>query len=303
MRAFFAWCVEEELIEKSPAARLSLPKLPRRVIRTFAPEQIEQLLAVCDVTTGQGFRDYVILVLLLDTGMRVSELVDLRMGNVHARHVKVLRKGFKEREIGMHPDVSKLLWLYMEKYRRSEEYPEEDRVFLGRKGALTTEGIEQVFQRAARASGIKGVRVTPHTMRHTFSKRYLKNGGDLFRLSRELGHSDVQVTGRVYLGDFMSSDAREMYSPIAGLEILKRVRDGRRQKQNRERVGDVCGDTVGSIRNTRISSASLVWKNRKHPRKGEFSDGGHNFCWLYRPIASNGGASARKRKSAKIRKS
>jgi integrase/recombinase XerD len=153
------------------------------------------------------------------------------------RHVKVLGKGFKEREIGMHPDVSTLVWQYMEKYRRSEAYPEEDRVFLGRKGALTTEGIEQVFQRAAQVSGIKGVRATPHTMRHTFSKRYLKNGGDLFRLSRELGHSDVQVTGRVYLGDFMSSDAREgheVYSPIAGLEILKRVRDGRRQKKNRQ---------------------------------------------------------------------
>lgn len=68
IRAFFGWCVEEELIEKSPAARLSLPKVPRRVITTFAPEQIEQLLGGCDVTTGQGFRDYVILVLLLDTG-------------------------------------------------------------------------------------------------------------------------------------------------------------------------------------------------------------------------------------------
>lgn len=128
--------------------------------------------------------------------MRVSELVDLRVGHVHARYVKMPGKGFKEREIGLHPDVSMLLWVYMEKSRRSEAYPGEDRVFLGRRGALTTEGIEQVFQRVARASGIEGVRVSPHTMRHTFSKQYLKNGGDLFRLSRELGHSDVQVTGR-----------------------------------------------------------------------------------------------------------
>jgi len=236
LRTFFAWCVAEELIEKSPAVRLSLPKLPQRVITTFVPEQSEQLLATCDVRTGQGFRDYVILVVLLDTGMRVSELVDLRVGNVHVRHVKVLGKGFKEREIGLHPDVSKLLWLYIEKYRPSGGYPGEDRVFLGRKGALTTEGIEQVFQRAAQASGIEGVRVTPHTMRHTFSKRYLKNGGDLFRLSRELGHSDVQVTGRVYLADYTSSDAREehaTYSPIAGLGILKRIQRGRGQGNHR----------------------------------------------------------------------
>ncbi len=232
IRAFFTWCVEEELIDKSPAARLSMPKVPKRVITTFAPEQIDKMLASCDVSTEQGFRDYVILVLLLDTGMRVSELADLRVSNVHPRYVKVLGKGLKEREIGLHPDVSRLLWLYIQKYRPSSDFPTEDRVFLGRKGALTVEGIEQVFKRVAAASGIQGVRISPHTMRHTFSKHYLKNGGDLFKLSRELGHSDVQVTGRVYLGDFKSSDAREdhsSFSPVIDMNIIKGKKGGRRR--------------------------------------------------------------------------
>jgi integrase/recombinase XerD len=234
IKAFFSWCVEEELLEKSPALRLAMPKIPKRVIVTLSSAQIDKILASCDVSTVQGFRDYVILVLLLDTGMRVSELVSLRLSNVYSRYVKVLGKGMKEREIGLHPDVSRLLWMYIQKYRDASAWPSEDRVFLGRKGALTTEGIEQVFQRVEVASGIEGVRFSPHTMRHTFSKQYLKNGGDLFKLSRELGHSDVQVTGRVYLGDFHSSDAREdhsTFSPIIDINIIKSKRGEKRQNK------------------------------------------------------------------------
>jgi len=234
IRAFFSWCVDEELIEKSPAARLAMPKVSKHVVVTFSIEHIDKMLASCDVSTVQGFRDYVILVLLLDTGMRVSELAGLRLPNVYSRYVKVMGKGLKEREIGLHPDVSRLLWLYIQKYRDSSAYPDEDRVFLGRKGALTVEGIEQVFQRVAAASGIEGVRISPHTMRHTFSKQYLKNGGDLFKLSRELGHSDVQVTGRVYLGDFKSSDAREdhgSFSPVGDINIMKSKRGTKKQNK------------------------------------------------------------------------
>ncbi|MGH2611623.1 MAG: tyrosine-type recombinase/integrase, partial [Rhabdochlamydiaceae bacterium] len=238
IKTFFSWCVDEDLIDKSPAIRLAMPKVPKRVITTFTPEQLDKMLASCDVSTEQGFRDYVILAVLLDTGMRVSELAGLRVSHVYSRYVKVLGKGLKEREIGLHPDVSRLLWLYIQKYRHSSDYPVEDRVFLGRKGALTVEGIEQVFKRIAASSGIQGVRISPHTMRHTFSKRYLKNGGDLFKLSRELGHSDVQVTGRVYLSDFTSSDAREdhnSFSPISDINIIKSKMKQKRGDNRRDK--------------------------------------------------------------------
>ena len=78
--------------------------------------------------------------------------------------------------------------------------------------------------------------MTPHTMRHTFSKRYLKNGGDLFKLSRELGHSSVQITGNVYLGDFKSEDARQdhdKFSPIEDMR-LSRIKDGEKKKTRRK---------------------------------------------------------------------
>jgi len=234
IKAFFQWCTVEDLVGASPAARLVKPKAPQKVVTTFTPEHIEKLLATCDTNMRAGFRDYVMLLVLLDTGMRVSEFCNLRLSDVHPHHVKVLGKGQKEREIGLHPEVSKLLWKYIHKYRGPAE-PGEDHVFLGERGPLTVSGVETIFDRIERQSGIDDVRVSPHTLRHTFSKQYLKRGGDLFKLSRELGHSGVQITGRIYLGDFSSTDARQehdRYSPIGGMK-LGRVKEGAKKKKKR----------------------------------------------------------------------
>jgi integrase/recombinase XerD len=234
LKAFFQWCVNEELMALSPAARLKKPQLPKKVKPTLTPEQVEKLLAACDTGTRAGFRDYVMLLVLLDTGMRVSELCGLRLSDVYPRYVRVDGKGQKQREIGLHPDVSKLLWKYIHKHRAVFRV-QSDYVFVGEKGPLTVSGVETIFDNLARRSGIVGVPITPHVLRHTFSKRYLKNGGDLFKLSRELGHSSVQVTGNIYLSDFKSEDAREVhdrYSPIGDVTIGK-PKDGKRGKRRR----------------------------------------------------------------------
>jgi integrase/recombinase XerD len=220
IKAFFHWCVIEDLLETNPAVRLAKPKVSQKVVTTFTPEHLDKLLATCDTSTQKGFRDYVMLLVLLDTGMRVSEFCNLRLSDVHPHYVKVFGKGRKEREIGLHPEVSKLLWKYIHKYRVAKD-PQEDCVFLGKYGALTVRGVEGIVKLVKQKSGISDVRVTPHTFRHTFAKWYLKRGGDLFKLSRELGHSGVQVTGQIYLGDFHSTDARqdhESFSPIGDLK-------------------------------------------------------------------------------------
>jgi integrase/recombinase XerD len=234
IKAFFQWCAMEDLIASSPAARLAKPKVPEKVLATFTPEHVEKMLAACDLDTRTGFRDYVILLVLLDTGMRVSELCNLRLSDVHPRHVKVFGKGQKEREIGLHPDVSKVLWKYINKHR-AEFGIESDRVFVGERGPLTAQAVDLMFKEVGMRAGVVGVRVSPHTMRHTFSKQYLKNGGDLFKLSRTLGHSDIQVTGRIYLSDFKSEDARldhDRYSPVSRVK-LRGSKDGKKSKRRR----------------------------------------------------------------------
>jgi integrase/recombinase XerD len=174
------------------------------------------------------------LLLLLDTGMRVSELCSLCLSDVHPRYVKVHGKGQKEREIGLHPDMSKLLWKYINKHRVLFG-TQDDHVFVGEKGPLTVSGVETIFDNLEKQAAIANVRITPHVMRHTFSKRYLKNGGDLFKLSRELGHSSVQITGNTYLADFNSTDAREDHERFSPLGDVKfgNVKDGKKTKKGK----------------------------------------------------------------------
>jgi integrase/recombinase XerD len=232
IKVFFSWCVNEELIEKNPTARLVQPKAPDYLIPTFTVEHVETMLATCDQKKPDGFRNYVLLLVLLDTGMRISELCGLRLTDVHDRYVKVLGKGRKEREIGLHPEVGKLLWKYIHKYRKTAD-PNEPIVFIGRLGEpLRVGGVKSILEDVKKKSGLTGVRVSAHTFRHTFAKFYLQRGGEVFKLSREMGHSTVQVT-EIYLKDFRSSEARKEhteFSPIG--EFNLRSKKKRRKEED-----------------------------------------------------------------------
>lgn len=229
-KAFFNWCYMEELLEKNIAVRLSLPRPAKKVLHAFTNEHIERMLALFDRSTDIGFRDYVMILLLLDTGMRLSEIAGLHVDDVRDGYVKVFGKGRKEREIGVFPEVSKLIWKYIHKHRKPSD-PNETALFITYRGdAVKKHVVQQAVDRVKRALGVDAVRVSPHTFRHTFAKMYLDNGGDLFKLSRELGHSDIQTTER-YLEDFGSTQARKdhnSYSPISRLQLNKH----KRRKQN-----------------------------------------------------------------------
>lgn len=231
-KSFFNWCYQEDLIDHNPAARLAPPKVPVRIRSAFTPEHISRMLAACDTSTPLGFRNYVIVLLLLDTGMRIGELCGLKVTDVHERFVKVFGKGRREREIGIHPEVSKLLWKYIHKYRHPAE-PDEQALFIGRYGEpLQVIGMNFILKQVQEQSGLTDVKFSAHVFRHTFAKRYLKNGGDLFNLSREMGHSDVQIT-KIYLEDYSSTEARRnhaVFSPIADVELKKRR--NRQKKQD-----------------------------------------------------------------------
>jgi integrase/recombinase XerD len=223
-KAFFGWCFQEELIEANPAARLKSPKVPEKVIPAFTPEQIEGMLAACDTHTAQGFRDYVILLLLLDTGIRISEIAGLTVDSVNFQgsYIKVEGKGKKQREVGIHPEMSKLLWKYIQKYRKPAN-PDERALFIGRKGALTGSGIQGIIGRAQKRAGLEDVEVHAHVFRHTHSKVYMEQGGEMLKLSRELGHSNVRIT-ETYLKSFRSAEARKdhnTYSPLARIHFRR----------------------------------------------------------------------------------
>lgn len=219
LKVFFSWCFQEELIDANPSARLVQPKAPDYLIPTFSVEHIEKMLAACDINAPNGLRDSVIVLLLLDTGMRISELCGLHLADIHPNYVKVIGKGRKEREIGMHPNVARMLWRYISKARKAPENVAS--VFLGRNSSpLRPGGVDSLLGRVKRASGVEGVRVSAHTFRHTFAKFYLERGGALFDLSREMGHSTVQVT-EIYLKDYHSTEARKKHSAFSPIDLVK----------------------------------------------------------------------------------
>lgn len=221
LKGFFNWCVQEEppLLKHNPAIKLENPKVSKYIIPTFDDTQVDALLAACDLKTPLGYRDFTIMLLLYDTGIRLSELCGLELSHIHKGYIRVFGKGDKEREVGLHPETAKHIWKYVHRFRAS--YNEnETRVFLNRYGKpLTVSGIGQAVADIGKRAGITGVRVSPHTFRHTYARVYLVNGGDVYKLSRSLGHSEIATTEE-YLKDFQSRDARkdhDDFSPVARL--------------------------------------------------------------------------------------
>ena len=105
-------------------------------------------------------------------------------------------------------------------------------LFLSRRGPLHKTGLQEILERVQRASELGDVQISPHVFRHTFAKMYLERGGDLFSLSREMGHSDISIT-KIYLEDFNSSQARKehtTFSPFGSIN-LKKSRIGTRRKK------------------------------------------------------------------------
>lgn len=232
IKGFFNWCHNEELISTNPVLRLKLPTVPDYMIPTFTPEHLKAMLDACDLSTVLGYRDYTLMLVLLETGIRVSELCGLRVQDVHDDYVRVVGKGNKEREVGISPDVAKLLWKYIHHHRK----PADDKevcVFVNRYGQpVTPNGVEQLLIDVKNKASIEGVRVSAHTFRHTFARMYLEQGGEIYKLSRLMGHSSVEITEE-YLKDFNVRAARQehdRFSPVGALNLLGKQKG---RKKNR----------------------------------------------------------------------
>jgi len=193
IRAFFGFLSREELTDTNPMEKVKLPKVPSKVTPTFSTKEVERLLAQPDRTKKHGFRDYTIMLVLVDTGARVSEIANLTVNDadIENGHLRVTGKGGKERHIPFGYKVAKALLKYKLKYRG--EPAGNDRFFLSNGGRPISVGrIERVCRRYGEMAGLE--RCYPHKLRHTSSVIYLRNGGDPFSLQKKLGHSSLQMT-------------------------------------------------------------------------------------------------------------
>jgi integrase/recombinase XerD len=230
VRAFFHWLVRREIIERNPFDRVVFPKVGRPLIQTITPEEFEQLLLACAPPNESGaladravVRNRAILWLLYDTGIRVSELCGLRLGDFDRKHgvITVTGKGSKERRVALGSNCLRHLLYYLDRHRPDEEElaewgsAGEDHLFLSEtRTPLTKNGVEMLFARLKKRAGITGRRVSPHILRHTFAIRYLKLGNDPFSLQELLGHEDLS-TVRLYMhmNDEDIQEQKRKYSP------------------------------------------------------------------------------------------
>jgi integrase/recombinase XerC/integrase/recombinase XerD len=194
LRAFFGWLAREGITAENIARDLKPPKVTKKVVQTLSDGEITTILGRLNANNAIQARNQTIFMILIDTGLRIGELVNLRMEDVHLDEgfLKVVGKGRKERIVPLGSKTQRALQRYLFRYRSRPANSVVDNLFLSIQGKpLTINGAKLMFSRMARRSGV--YRLHAHLCRHTFATRFLVNGGDVFTLQQILGHTTLEM--------------------------------------------------------------------------------------------------------------
>jgi len=200
LKAFYRYLMLEELVDKDPTALLEGPKLGRKLPEVLSVQEIDGLLSVIDLSKPEGRRNKAMLEVLYSCGLRVSELVGLRISNIYRSEgfVQIIGKGDKERLVPVSQKALKEIDLYLpDRNSLVIESGNEDILFLNRRGRMLTRVmVFTIIKDLARAAGIKK-NVSPHTFRHSFATHLVDGGADLRAVQEMLGHESI-ITTEIY---------------------------------------------------------------------------------------------------------
>lgn len=221
IKSFFSFLTLEKIISDNPAELLEAPKLSRKLPEVLSFDEIELICAAIDLSTNEGHRNRAIFEVLYACGIRVSELVNLKISNLHLEigFIKVLGKGNKERLVPIGESAVKYLNFYLDERKKNDlcEKGYEDIVFLNRRGKqLTRNMIFLIVKETASLAGIEK-NVSPHTFRHSFATHLIEGGADLRVVQQLLGHESITTT-EIYTHldmNFLKETIRS-YHPRAG---------------------------------------------------------------------------------------
>jgi integrase/recombinase XerD len=196
-KRYFRWAVRERLVNADPTLRLGTARQPMRVPKTLSEAQVEALLAAPDVDDMLGLRDRAMLELMYASGLRVSELVELKTVRIGLNEgvVSVLGKGSKERLVPFGAEAHAWIERYIAEARAAIlKGQHSDALFVtGRGAGMTRQMFWTLVKRHALAAGIH-VPLSPHTLRHAFATHLLNHGADLRAVQMLLGHADISTT-------------------------------------------------------------------------------------------------------------
>ena len=201
LKAFFKYLFFEELIATDPTVLIEGPKLGRKLPDTLSYHEIEKLLEAIDLSKPEGARNRAMLEVLYSSGLRVSELVDLRLNNVYfdVGFLRVIGKGNKERLVPIGRDALKYLKIYCDEIRgkpphKPQQKGNEGYAFLNRNGRkLTRVMVFTIIKNLAKHIGLKKT-ISPHTFRHSFATHLIEGGADLRAVQEMLGHESITTT-------------------------------------------------------------------------------------------------------------
>lgn len=222
-RAFFKYCTGEGYITENPSLRVNWIREPKVIINTFTDEEVIRMMSAYSFTDYLSARNRTILAMFFDTGIRNLELCMVEHIDIKDTYISIKGKGNKERHIGKSPQLEK----HIIKYQRIKEgyfrdkLDRSDHFFLSRTGRpLTVEAVERILRMAGERAGVREeIRCSPHTCRHYYAQAQLKNGLDVYSLSRLLGHENIMITKR-YLQSMQDRDIVSMSAKTSPLMKL-----------------------------------------------------------------------------------
>lgn len=199
LRKFHQYLKRESIVSDDPMQLIDTPKKASTLPKAISPQAVEQLLEAPNTTTPLGVRDRTILELMYATGLRISELVNLKLSDMHLTmgFIQTMGKGEKERIIPLGEIASQWLDHYLDGarvYLQDQSAETSEYVFLNSRGkGLSRQGVWKKVKQLALEAGIDQ-NVTPHTLRHSFATHLLENGADLRMVQELLGHADISTT-------------------------------------------------------------------------------------------------------------
>jgi len=218
LRSFFDYLIFEDYRETNPTDLIEAPKIGRKLPDTLSEDEINALISAIDLSHPQGERNRTILETLYSCGLRVSELITLRISDLFFEEgfVRVIGKGNKQRFVPIHYTAQKHISLYVNTIRThiTPQKGFEDTVFLNRRGkGLTRQMIFIILKNLSLEIDLKK-KISPHTLRHSFATHLLKNGADLRAIQQMLGHESITTTEvYVHLDKSYLKEVLETYHP------------------------------------------------------------------------------------------
>ena len=218
----FRWIVAEGFLKENPTDRIKVAKPKSKVIQPYTDEELSKMLAVCDYDYEHnakflGSRNKAVVLVLLDSGVRLSELVDMNVNGIDAKngHMKVIGKGSKERVVRLGKIAQKALWRYL----MHRPNTGDDKLWLSEEGkTLRCVGVQSLIQRLKERAGIKESG-SVHRFRHTFALNFLRVDKNVFNLQYLLGHSDLDMVRR-YTATLGMEDALKAHEKASPADIL-----------------------------------------------------------------------------------